>query len=516
MPYDPALEAAINGQPAPVSAQALNAGPTFEITGTETAVYASDSGFVTGAGDDPSHTSFPARLIQPLRTQARLFNGAEPDGRSSATAGDIVVANGDGDMDTWLTYAWDGRSVQILAGDRDDAFADFGVIFDATAAGITWDEGEIAIRLRDRRELFDVQIPAARYAGTGGREGGGDLAGQPKPLAFGTVRNIRPLPINASALVYQVHDGTVRAIDAVRDQGVALTAAGDVSSVFSTTVSGGKFITELSSGLFRIGSSPNGTVTADVQGDATGGHVSTTAAIARRIATSRIGSNALTDSDVDLDTGSFTNLDLAQPATIGLYVDSLRNAGAVLDDLLAGIGGFWFFNRAGQMAVGRLLEPTVSDATLTERDVDALERIATETPIWKWSLGHRRVWQVQRDDDLAGSVSATDREFYEQDLRVKSATDTTVRSRHRLARDRQADALIDLAADAQTEVDRLLALHGAERDRYRVSVPDARFGRFLGDTVTLDLDRFSLDRKFVIVGLEEEASRLETVWELWG
>jgi hypothetical protein len=56
------------------------------------------------------------------------------------------------------------------------------------------------------------------YAGTGGVDGGADLAGKRKPLCFGNPRNVSPVLLVPSLLIYQVHDGSVAGIDNVYDQ----------------------------------------------------------------------------------------------------------------------------------------------------------------------------------------------------------------------------------------------------------------------------------------------------------
>lgn len=59
-------------------------------------------------------------------------------------------------------------------------------------------------------------------------EGDDSIKGKPRPLCFGKVKNIQPVLVNPSRLIYQVADSPVASVDAVRDRGVAL-AVGDVS-----------------------------------------------------------------------------------------------------------------------------------------------------------------------------------------------------------------------------------------------------------------------------------------------
>ena len=97
----------------------------------------------------------------------------------------------------------------------------------------------------------------------------GDLAGKPKPLLFGVVTNIAPPCVNTARLIYQVNDGTITSLDDVYDRGVALTLEGTYASEADVLDDGqepsaGMYKVYLAGGLFRLGSSPAGTVTAEM------------------------------------------------------------------------------------------------------------------------------------------------------------------------------------------------------------------------------------------------------------
>jgi hypothetical protein len=72
---------------------------------------------------------------------------------------------------------------------------------------------------RDRGFLLDVPAQKSIYGGTGGLDGTSDLAGKRKPFALGWPSNITPATVIPVEGVYQVSDGPVSAISAVRDTG---------------------------------------------------------------------------------------------------------------------------------------------------------------------------------------------------------------------------------------------------------------------------------------------------------
>ena len=512
-PFDPTAPAAANGLPPPLSVLPLNGGPGFAYRGAEQIVRASARGYTTAPSDTPPHTHFPPRLISPLSRQASIPAGALGGGSASESFGVIELANGDGRLDDWLDYVWDGRMIEILAGGPESAFIEFGTLLEGTSDGLSWTEDRLRIRVRDGREAFAIEIPPTRYEGTGGAEGGADLVGRAKPQALGTVTNAMPVLVDATALVYQV--GTaLRAVEAVRDRGVALTDAGDVPDVFATTVAGGSFKTDLASGLIRLGATPAGTVTADVRGPIAAGD--TAGSLLRYIATTLLGASSITEDRIEL--GSFADLDSLQPAAVGLYLDAPELATSVADRLMAGIGAWWTFDREGRLRVGRLDVPSNPVRTLTSGDIDGLRRDAVPPPAWRVRIDHDRAWTVQGDDDLAASVDAAAREQYGRAFRSATAADNVARGAHRLARDVVVESPIVAAADAAAEARRVQSLFGVVRDQYRVSVPRGLFKFSLGQSVTLQVPRFGLDagKDLVVIGLVEDIRRDRADLTLWG
>jgi hypothetical protein len=71
---------------------------------------------------------------------------------------------------------------------------------------------QLRITIRDNAFKMDVPASANAYGGTGTTDGDCGLTGKRKPLAYGVVNNVTPAQINATNLVYQVHDGAVNAI----------------------------------------------------------------------------------------------------------------------------------------------------------------------------------------------------------------------------------------------------------------------------------------------------------------
>lgn len=526
-PYDESIAQTARGLPIPFAHAPLAAGPEVTVSGALTAVYASDTGFISEPGDDPANAVFEGRLQEPYDFQARLFERGEPAGRSSVSAGTIRLINSDGAFDDRLGLGWAGRQVELYRGRRGASFASFQEVFRGTLEDIDWTARAISIRLRDRQDVFRQPLQAGLYGGTGGLDGGEDLAGKPRPQAYGRCGNVAPTLVDPANQVYQFHDRRAEAVLAVRDQGAALTAGddhADYQALVGATIAAGSYHTCLALGLIRLSpaSAPVGLVTADVLGDAEGGFVASTADIVRRIVTTRPLIGRIEDPG-GLEVASFEVLNAAQPATVQYYASSEEQPeiAEVLDRLMAGIGGYWFFTRRDRLRVGRLEAPRGGGAALTKREI-AISVEVTRRTLQRPSRARRvawaPLWSVQGRDNLAAALTEEEKEFYSTVARFAAASDDSVLTKHRLALDVETPGLFAFRADAEAEAERLLALHGRPRDVYTLPVVDALFAHQIGEEITWTFDRFGLDagKDFVVIGVTENAAGNTTILDLWG
>src|SRR3546814_6612107 len=90
---------------------------------------------------------------------------------------------------------------------------------------LTWSEGKIVLGLRDRHALFQRPLITATYGGTGDEDGDSTVVGVPKPQGYGQISNAEGVLINSGLLIWQLHDGEISAVDAVRDKGVEIGRA---------------------------------------------------------------------------------------------------------------------------------------------------------------------------------------------------------------------------------------------------------------------------------------------------
>lgn len=419
-------------------------------------LYYSTNGFLSTPSDTPANTEYEPRLEGAFNFQRSLFSAGKLSGRSIPGFGSIVLNNRDGGLDALADYAWGGQRVRVWLGGADFALSDYGLIFDGTAEGIDYGDGEISIRLRDLQYQLDREIQADTFAGSGGAEGGADLAGRRKPLTFGICRNVPLIYLGVSGgkHIFSAGQGPIIGVLRVRDLGLELTYNAGTPGAAEWSI-------DCATGVVTLGGSYVGPITADVigvrylsassttsWGMATGSKTFTiTAGLAipvgarvRIARTSALGSTwgdglvtaysgtsltvnvtalgATTGTFTDwtispwgtvagvvkeiatmldvasFDTAAFTALDTAQPASVGYYIPEGGNALQHIDAICDGAACHHGFLRAGDYSIGRLALPAAPDSSYGTSELldDRFERRATDEPNYRVDVRYRRNW----------------------------------------------------------------------------------------------------------------------------
>lgn len=376
----------------------------------------SDAGYTTAAADDPAHTPYPPRLLSDIEVGQSMADAIGLGGRVALTIGEATLWDGDRQLESLATAGTaDGRGITIRVADVTDPQAgNYGTALGSAAIAIRGTvrridgtaERHVRLGIADIAERLATPLQATRYLGTGGTEGPAELAGRPKPVALGSVFNAAPIPLGSIDLgdgslpTYQVHWRAVDDITAVRIRGV------EQSPVDPPGV--GEFKAWNSLGMFQIGSSPDGLVTCDVDGDATPLHVATTAGIVRRL----IQSLGPQFSDAEIQEESFSFADTDLPGPVGWYrgIEEITAEQAVAE-ILAGCGAGLAGGRAGTVRLFDLLAGDAAQFTLTGGHILALEPLplpATLRPLPRAvAVEWLRNWAPS--DNLAGSVAEADR-----------------------------------------------------------------------------------------------------------
>lgn len=526
VPFDDSASETLSAVPAPFGSWVWSGNPFFDIiSGGSEPIYAADGWYNTLPSDAPANQHYSPVLLSPFNFQITFFDGLEPTGRAAIGFGDVVIDNSDGWLDSLIDLGWSGRPITLFRGEPGAARSSFVQVFQGAVDGLTPSESQVSLRLRTREALLERPLQSLLYAGTGGKEGGSDLVGKRKPLAYGRNFNVPAVLVDAPNLVFQVHEGQTEEIQAVRDRGVPLVIDADYptyTDLLAAMIANGECATCLAEGLVRLGAANAGTVTVDLKGDASGGYVETAAGIIRRIVTTRLDTVNLVDPD-DLEIAAFDQLDLDQPAPVGLWdgPDSGLTVGQALDAIMSSIGGWWTFTLPGLLTVAILKAPSGMPDAVLERDDIVLGPTLSMTggvPSFRRRVGYQRAWTVQQD--LAAGVSPADQQLYGSEYRLATVSDAAVLAKHRNAREVLTAGLFADKLDAEAEALRLQALHGVERRLLSVRVvPENPFSAPLGGVVELrDVNRMTLQTSKLmrLVGLVVNLATGEVNWILWG
>lgn len=520
------------------------------------------------AGTEP----YGYRVTRPYNIEARLpgvpvesETAAEflPGGAVTPTVGEVAWNNEDGALDAWKSYDWTDRSIEVYVG---AAYAgetrpvwptEYARVLNGRTDRLGGTTRETSAFIRDFRRRLAVPLQTTLYEGTGGVEGRDELAGLPKPKAYGQVRQIEPIAIDPTNHVRQWNDGPVESVGMVRDNGADLSGGGVPAPVdyatyalliaASTPAAGYDTCNAL--GLIRLGAKPAGRVTLDGEGDKAGslGYTATAAGIVRKIAT---GPGGLTDPD-EIELGAFDSTETDVPYVTGHYTGTQSiDVAEALDAVMAGVFGRWGFTRLGRLTVGRSpADPSTEPvdrylpSTFTggggqqiEVDTEGFAAISHEqasAPVWRLRLPYRRYQAVLDPANVAAAVDEETRLDFGQEWRFAPDSDASIQTAVPSAGDLELPgSSIDTPADAATEVARLLSLLGTERTFYTVTVWNPAFQFEVGQIVFLrpptSLTRLAggsgttfdlgAGKALEVVGIQENPAQTaaQVILTLWG
>ncbi|MFC7515100.1 hypothetical protein ACFQUU_08800 [Herbaspirillum sp. GCM10030257] len=497
----------------------------IDAAGTLQTFYLSDTDLATTPTDTPANQAFVPRLIDAGRLGVNAFSDGRTGGGTKLETGEIVIANADGVLDDWINYSFDGRPVKIRSGEPGAAYpAGFALILSGTVESIDASFETIIVRLRDKQFILDKPVLSNQYAGNNalpnGLEGlATDLKGRRKPRAYGKVFNVAPPLVNTLRLIYEV--GVAATVDAVYDRGLVLTAGAAYASqadMEANAPAAGQYRAWAAGGYIRLGSNPAGLITADLTQGATAA-ARTAGQILQQLALSA----GLTAGEVSA--ADVTALDALNSAVVGIWLDGETTFREAMDQVAASIGAYYAFDSTGLLRMGRLSTPAGAPVATLElydykRDVQRQAPRDNGVPIWRATVRHSRIWNVQ-GSDLAGGVAADRRAYLAEEARAEKTEDAAIKTQWTLAGEAEFETLLTSAADAQAEAARLLALYKVRRDIFEVPVPISYLSANplrIMDLVQMKMPRFGMaaGRLFRVLGIRIELGNKQALLTLWG
>ena len=549
---------------------------------------------ITSSADTPANTPIEPRLSPLDLTRALQFESGMVSSIAQSAMGTVILNNADGALDALDDdVAVVGREIEVSAaamtgdtvvgstiwdvlatedgyvigvGDGSDlATGDggaasvldgFGSVYKGVVEKIDWDGGAAQITVRDFRLKMQQPVQRSTYNGLGGIDGHPDLKDTTKPIALGRCRNARPVLLDPARLIYQVHDGEMRAIDAVYDKGVALEAGPRVSSYAELAaleppseegegdLSLGTYAICPAAGCFRLAGAPAGAVTADVRGaggadtlrelfsDGTSWTDGTGFRSAALLLYSRTAgaviSRLLVDSgftDAEISLSQIAQMDRERPREVGVYLAAggQRTVEDVVGLCARSMGCVLIRSNDGRYQLRDLVPPRetpVLPITVDQQDQGKLLRMALpyRQPWSDVDIAYNRNWTPLGDSDLAGAVPVDRRNAFTRDVLVTRVTDAELAAVYPDRAPLRIETALTSDGDALALGRQLLDFHSRGRRMFSVPIRGIGYRLELMDTVRLTAPRFGLDdgRDVMIVHIREEAVSLATQLVLFG
>ena len=492
------------------------------ITSVATIV-ASDRGWIEEPGDTGAQSVYPPRMLEPPVVE-RFIPVYPSDGRrAQIDAGELRFTNVDGALDSIAgEWAVAGRRVKLIRAPhrrpRHAARSTWVEVASLRASEAF--EGTDTLRMPLRSAAADLQVVANNlYAGTGGTEGSTEAEGIAKPRVFGFVRNMQPALVDAANQIYQIHDGGVHEIVAVRDLGSALTSHADVgsyASLLSENPGAHKYASYKSGGFIKLHADPV-FLTVDVRGSTDGGYASTASLAAAQIL-------RVTGAVTSASSGAFS----AWPSSeVGLVVREGTTEDA-LNRLAAGLGSVWWGpDSLGNFEGNVIYDPQTATSTIVIEPYMQLsapeETSGSLPPWWRVRMAYQEIDVIQEGKDISESINSATRDYYSRKRRTAIATDLDVKVRYPLAVDGpEFPGVLESKTAASTIAQNLLAIYKVPRRTWAARVGPRAGGINwwsvpIGSTVTLkwpNIPTLKSGKKFIVRGISARGDAAEL--ELWG
>ena len=458
----------------------------LEAPGT---IRASDTGYRTRADDPGGLRVYPPVLDTAFAIDRRV--GLAPGDASTRTYGSIRLSNLGERFDAYtLSRNSDNRPARILIGAKawDSArgyqvhpsYTDLLPLFGGVALPWLVEEEAVTIPLADPAAWLDRPVQDATYVGTGGLEGGADLAGKPKPMTRGgtlaaPVCDVPLVLVDAAALIYQWTDGP-GAVQTLYEGGQGgFTYDGDVADLYAAgSPAPGHYRTNRARGLLRLGSKPVYTLSADV----TGAFPSAAATLPGSVALALLTED-MSLSPAVLDLPSFGAADVLRPYVVGYYVGTEPVQGAeLLGNILVSINARLISTRSGLLSlfllaplpVGIRPEVALNPSNAVSVKPQALPA-ALDPPPYRVQVSYATIWQTQ-SSGLNGAVSAARRQELATADRYATAFSPLVRAQYRRPNDLAPTRTVLLQRTAaQAMASLVLELFASRPGYYLVEVP---------------------------------------------
>ena len=379
----------------------ITATPRNVATGAAVTVRLAGGGAGTPYYRSPNH--FRAGIVRRPRFTAKAEFGQDGlTGGTVPTTGKLRFKPSDKALLAQLGgYFWKEAPITVEAGPEGGPYSTIltGTVVDATAG----DDG-VEIEIADLSQKLNKPLVTARFAGTGGAEGGPEAEGRVKRRSWGRVFNVEGRVLDKTTNVYEFGDLAFQASSfaALRDMGRAAapaptslawqgSVAATLTALKAAACAEGSGVVAASIQCAKWWTQPAGPLTADLLGETTSGYVETAPSIAARISAA-VGGPAISNT---------ASMDLLRPEACGLHIgDGDETAAEALDRLLLGVSLLWVLEPAGAIVLRELSFDAPAE-TIQSRSV---RRLRTFAPIKTRRVGYQKSQRIHSDAEISVAI----------------------------------------------------------------------------------------------------------------
>jgi hypothetical protein len=498
-------------------------------TSTNSTLYFSTGNFCSSPASTPANTYFDPRIIDPGTISLNLISDDGVNADPKLDVGEVIIANIDGAYDYLISptgdiYALDGRELIISYGDDSATYpSGFTTLFKGTCDGIEVTYDKVIIRARDNAYLLDKPLLTDTYLGTNvlpnGVEGtANDIKGELKPYMFGYVNNFEVKCCNTSKLIYKVNQGYTLSGEAILgafDKGVPLTAGSDYTSQLDMEINAplsGEHRVWPAGGYIRLGSSPAGRVTVTA--------IKGTSITTRSAAT--IMNEILAIQGLSALSADVTALNALNNRQVGIYIDDDITIKDALNKVARSIGAYFYYDRLGQIRLGRFTDPAYTIATpviLQEYDILNIEHVPTSAnkPYSKYIFEYHNVETAQTKDDLAGSVPQIEKQKLNKQYKKVTYTVPGVSTNYKSNKQLKITTRFISESHCLEELNRIALMFTTPRRCYEVTIHISAFTFDIMQLIFLSHNRFGLNGlPCAVISYSLNLAENNVTLKLWG
>jgi len=384
----------------------------------------------------------------------------------------VELHNADGEFDNVSDLDIFGQLVEVRYGEEGADYSDFELLNSGIIQEFALDALNFSLDTTDKRKWFTKSVPVSFFDATTYSNIDPKNVGKPIPLAYGYCDDVpvvctNELEVTPASYAFKLADSTyhgIKAIDAVRVNGVAVTPASTTPATATFTLSTADY-------------KPGQTVTADIRGYESGG-------VLIENALDVIKDLLENYADIAYTTDTYDTTEWVAAATLApdiqLFIDQNQAIESAIEQICVSLNGIMFLKSNGKFTFRYLHRAKSIKETITREEM-------SEEPVLRYAS----------DNFLSSLILGYDRDYDKNEslTHLDDSLEAEFRSLYGMTYRYEAETLLNSLADVQALAANLLAIYAKVPQWTTIKLTNISHIQLeLLDDVTVNLDRASKPR----------------------